>query len=55
MEEGTATHFNSLAWRIPWTEEPDVSEGARTRTRSEGAREEGPETSLGRTAADEQS
>ena len=22
LEEGTATHFSSLAWRIPWTEEP---------------------------------
>ena len=21
QEEGTATHFNILAWRIPWTEE----------------------------------
>ena len=21
QEEGTATHFNTLAWRIPWTEE----------------------------------
>ena len=23
LEEGTATHSNILAWRIPWTEEPD--------------------------------
>ena len=22
LEEGTATHFGILAWRIPWTEEP---------------------------------
>ena len=22
MEEGMATHCSSLAWRIPWTEEP---------------------------------
>ena len=22
LEEGTATHFSILAWRIPWTEEP---------------------------------
>ena len=22
MEEALATHFNILAWRIPWTEEP---------------------------------
>ena len=24
QEEGTATHSSVLAWRIPWTEEPDV-------------------------------
>ena len=23
LEEGMVTHFNILAWRIPWTEEPD--------------------------------
>ena len=23
LEEGMATHFSVLAWRIPWTEEPD--------------------------------
>ena len=22
LEEGMATHFNILAWRTPWTEEP---------------------------------
>jgi len=22
LEKGVATHFNILAWRIPWTEEP---------------------------------
>ena len=22
LEEGMATHSNTLAWRIPWTEEP---------------------------------
>ena len=22
LEEGMATHSKSLAWRIPWTEEP---------------------------------
>ena len=22
LEEGMATHFNFLAWRSPWTEEP---------------------------------
>ena len=24
LEEGTAIHSSILAWRIPWTEEPDV-------------------------------
>ena len=23
LKEGMATHFTILAWRIPWTEEPD--------------------------------
>jgi len=23
LEEGMATHFNILAWRIPWIEQPD--------------------------------
>ena len=23
LEEGMATHSSILAWRIPWTEEPD--------------------------------
>ena len=23
LENGTATHSSILAWRIPWTEEPD--------------------------------
>ena len=23
LEEGKATHSSILAWRIPWTEEPD--------------------------------
>ena len=23
LEEGMATHFSILAWRIPWTEKPD--------------------------------
>ena len=22
LEEGMATHFSILAWRVPWTEEP---------------------------------
>ena len=24
LEKGIATHSSILAWRIPWTEEPDV-------------------------------
>ena len=27
LEEGMATHFNILAWRIPWTEEPGLIQG----------------------------
>ena len=23
VEKGMATHYTILAWRIPWTEEPD--------------------------------
>ena len=23
LEQGTSTHSSILAWRIPWTEEPD--------------------------------
>ena len=23
LEKGMTTHFSILAWRIPWTEEPD--------------------------------
>ena len=23
LEEGMATHSSILAWRVPWTEEPD--------------------------------
>ena len=23
LEKGMATHYNILAWKIPWTEEPD--------------------------------
>ena len=23
LEKGMVTHFSTLAWRIPWTEEPD--------------------------------
>ena len=24
LEQGMETHSNILAWRIPWTEDPDV-------------------------------
>ena len=24
LEKGMATHFSILAWRIPWTEEPNA-------------------------------
>ena len=24
LEEGMTTHSSTLAWRIPWTEEPDI-------------------------------
>ena len=23
LEKGMATHYSILAWRVPWTEEPD--------------------------------
>ena len=29
LEEGMATHFSILAWRIPWTEEPMGSQRVR--------------------------
>ena len=28
LEKGMATHSSILAWRIPWTEEPDRSMGS---------------------------
>ena len=28
LEEGMATHSSSLAWRIPWTEEPEGLQSA---------------------------
>ena len=28
LEEGIATHFSILAWRIPWTEEPGGPQSA---------------------------
>ena len=35
LEKETATHSSTLAWRIPWTEEPGglQSMGLRSRTR----------------------
>ena len=35
LEEGKTTHFSSLGWRIPWTEEPGglQSMGLQNRTR----------------------
>ena len=35
LEEGITTHSSSLAWRIPWTEEPGglQSMGLQNRTR----------------------
>ena len=33
LEEGMATHFSILAWRIPWTEEPTVHRVAKIQTR----------------------
>ena len=34
QEEGTATHSSTLAWRIPWTEEPGglQSKGSQRKT-----------------------
>ena len=29
-EEGMGTHFNILAWRIPWREEPDGLQSIRS-------------------------
>ena len=31
LEEGTATHSGTLAWRIPWTEEPGGLQSMRCR------------------------
>ena len=30
LEKGMATHSNLLAWRIPWTEEPDGLQSMRS-------------------------
>ena len=35
LEKGMVTHSSTLAWRIPWTEEPGglQSQGSQSRTR----------------------
>ena len=35
LEKGMATHSSTLAWRVPWTEEPGgpQSRGSQSRTR----------------------
>ena len=30
LEKGMTTHFSTLAWRIPWTEEPDGLQSMRS-------------------------
>ena len=39
LEEGMATHSHTLAWRIPWTEEPGGNQDPETpqRLRQNGA------------------
>ena len=37
LEEGMATHSSTLAWRIPWTEEPGVAK------RQDGANQQEPQ------------
>ena len=32
LEEGMATHFSILAWRIPWTEEPSGLQSMRSQS-----------------------
>ena len=34
LEKGVATHSSILAWRIPWTEEPDYGPSAHRVTKS---------------------
>ena len=45
LEEGMATHPSSLAWRIPWTEEPGglQSMGCKSQTRLTWAESDMPE------------
>ena len=35
LEEGKATHCSILAWRIPWTEEPDGLQSVRSQSRTQ--------------------
>ena len=32
LEEGMATHFSIIAWRIPWTEEPGALQSVGSQT-----------------------
>ena len=34
LEEGTAAHSSSLAWRIPWTEEPGELQSVGSRSQA---------------------
>ena len=34
LEKGRATHFNILAWKIPWTEEPGGLHSMRSQSRT---------------------
>ena len=35
LEQGASTHFSILAWRIPWTEEPDVLQSIGSQSRAQ--------------------
>ena len=38
LEEGMATHSSTLAWRVPWTEEPvELQSDSQSRTESDTA------------------
>ena len=34
LEEGMASHSSILAWRVPWTEEPDGLQSVRLQSRT---------------------
>ena len=36
LEEGMATHYNILAWRIPWTEKPGRLQSIESQTVKHG-------------------